>query len=309
MKLSGSAARHASATHTADSLAMRKFSGMDTPQSLAGHVSRRSFLAALSVLVPTLTGCGNSDGQAVVLTESELIKRERAAIERLKELGCKVEEAEDQWLQTSGILVYLAAEHIGEDGRILPDIFREFRNLRRLFLIVDATPIEKDGLAQLRDLDNLLLLSAQWTPTDDEGLSQIQGIVSLRLLRLNWSKVTDDGLRHIERLPDLLMLYLSGTGVTDEAAARIGQLKQLTALQLSHTEVTDFGVKQLASLAELTHLGLDATGITDKSIPALKSLAKLQYLNISETDLTREGLLELREALPECRIVQKDPTD
>ena len=284
----------------------RKLTGMDAPRLLSIQTSRRAFLASLSSIVPLLSGCGQSSEEAVVLTESELIKRERGAIERLKELGCKVQEAEDQWLQTSGILVHLASEHIEDEGRILAEVFREFRNLRRLFLIVDTTPIQKTGLTQLIDLDNLLLLSAQWTPTDDEGISQIQGIVSLRLLRLNWSQVSDEGLKYIDRLPDLLMLYLSGTKVTDEGAVRIARLKQLTSLQLSHTPITDFSVKQITSLANLTHLGLDATKITDASIPSLKSLRNLQYLNISETGLSRNGLLELSETLPDCQIVQKD---
>jgi internalin A len=279
---------------------------MDARWLLPIQLPRRAFLAGLCTLLPVLGGCGNDAGEAVVLTESELIKRERAAIERLKELGCKVQEAEDQWLQTSGILVNLASEHIDDEGQILAEVFREFRNLRRLFLIADATPIQKSGLAQLRDLDNLLLLSAQWTPTDDDGISQIQGIVSLRLLRLNWSKVSDDGLKYIDRLPDLLMLYLSGTKVTDEAAIRIARLKQLTSLQLSHTPITDFSVKQLASLTELTHLGLDATKITDDCLVSLKSLKKLRYLNVSETTLSRDSLLELSETLPDCQIVQKD---
>lgn len=279
---------------------------MDDSRLLSIQTSRRVFLAGLSSFVPLLSGCGNSADEAVVLTESELIKRERAAIERLKELGCKVQEAEDQWLQTSGILVHLASEHIDDEGRILAEVFREFRNLRRLFLVVDGTPIQKSGLAQLVDLDNLLLLSAQWTPTDDDGISQIQGIVSLRLLRLNWSQISDDGLKYIDRLPDLLMLYLSGTKVTDEGAVRIARLKQLTSLQLSHTPVTDFSVKQLASLADLAHLGLDATKITDACVPSLKSLKSLRYLNVSETALSRDGLLELSETLPDCQIVQKD---
>ncbi len=267
---------------------------------------RRAFLAGIGVFLPALGGCGDNARNAVILTESELIKRERAAIERLKELGCRVEEAEDQWLNTSGILVFLANEHIDEDGQILAEVFQEFRNLRNLFLIVDTTPIQKSGLAQLRDLDNLLLLSAQRTTTDNEGLSQIQGIVSLRLLRLNWSHVSNDGLKYIDRLPDLLMLYLSGTKITDDAAVLITRLEQLSALQLSHTSISDFSVKQLASLSELTHLGLNATEITDDCIPSLKSLRKLQYLNVSETALSRDGLLELTEALPDCRIVQKD---
>jgi hypothetical protein len=261
-----------------------------------------TFVIAACLCVLVVSGCDRDDAAALELTEDQLEQAERRASQRLRELGCKVVEAEDQWIGTSGIAVKIATEHITEDGEILLDVLVEFRYLRRLFLIVDRTPIGEKGLAQLRKLNNLLLLSAQTTMTDDKGLAQIEGIVSLRLLRLNRSLISDNSLRHIERLPDLKLLYLSNTLLTDEAMPHIAELTQLTSLKIENTKLTDKGVAHLEALPGLIHLGLTGTGITDKSVPVLLGLKKLQHLTIDQTKLTDSGLRQLVTGLPECRI-------
>jgi len=266
------------------------------------HTAWGGCLALGLACVVLISGCGDSESQAVELTEDQLEEAERGAVERLKELGCKVEFAEDPWLKTSGIMVWLYPEHITDAGGIREELFVEFRYLRRLFLLVDSTPVRAKGLGQLRTLGNLLLLSARNTVTGEKGLEKIEGIVSLRLLRLNRTRITDDSLRHIERLPDLVMLYLSRTNVTDAAMERLVKLRKLTALQLSHTGITDQGVSRLSELTELTHLGLDGTEVSDDAVPHLLKLKSLEYLNLSETGITSDGLKKLIEGLPKCDI-------
>lgn len=253
-------------------------------------------------LAAVLPGCGDENSGPVELTSDQIELRERGAIERLKELGCKVVEVNDPLLGTPGVMVTLFSEHLTTTGVIRTEAMSQFRHLRNLFLVADATQISADGLSQLRSLSNLLLVSAQWTATNNEGLSRIEGIVSLRLLRLNWTPVTDDGLQHIERLPKLAMLYLSGTRVTDKVVPHIRILKSLKALQLSHTGISDDGLLALQGFADLTHLGLDGTTVTDKCVPVLTSFKSLKYLNIADTDLTAEGREQLRAGLPDCTI-------
>lgn len=262
-------------------------------------------LPALIVLVVlfSLPGCGREKGGPLELTSDQIELKEREAIERLKEVGCKVAEVDDPLIGTSGILVTLYPEHFTTTGMIRSEVMSQFRYLRKLFLVVDATPVSADGLAQLRTLNNLLLVSAQWTMTNNKGLSSIEGIVSLRLLRLNWTPLTDDGLQHIERLPKLTMLYLSGTRVTDDVVDHIKVLDRLKALQLSHTGITDAGIAALKGFADLTHLGLDGTVVSDASVNVLASFKSLKYLNIADTDLTKDGRQQLREALPDCEVV------
>ena len=249
-----------------------------------------------------VTGCGKDANGPLELTADQVELKEREAIERLKELGCQVAEVDDPLIGTPGILVTIFNEHLTTTGIIRTDVISQFRYLRNLFLVTDATRISTGGLAKLRNLNNLLLVSAQWTSTSDKGLASIEGIVSLKLLRLNWSLVTDDGLTHIERLPELAMLYLSGTAVTDKVVSHIRPLKSLKALQLSHTGITDEGLAKLEGFANLTHLGLDGTVVTDNSISVIAGFRSLAYLNVSDTDMTDAGLKKLREALPECRV-------
>lgn len=262
-------------------------------------------LAATSLSVLTMVvvpGCGRDKSGPLDLTNDQIEIRERETVEQLKEFGCKVSEVNDPLIGTPGILVNIFNEHLTTTGMIRDDVMSEFRYIRNLFLVVDTTRISTDGLAQLRSLNNILLVSAQWTPTNDKGLASIEGIVSLRLLRLNWSLVTNDGLKHIERLPKLAMLYLTGTAVTDDAVPYIKELSSLKALQLSHTGISDAGLAALEGFADLTHLGIDGTVVTDTSIPAIVSFKSLKYLNVSDTEMTDEGMKKLRAALPDCRV-------
>jgi len=269
--------------------------------SIRNSVSCAFMVAAL--LAPLfLPGCGQEKNGPVELTSDQIEQKEREIIESLKELGCKVSEVDDPIIGTPGILVTIFNEHLTTTGKIRTEVISQFRYLRNLFLVTDATRISADGFDQLRSLNNLLLVSAQWTPTNDKALAKIEGIVSLKLLRLNWSLVTNDGLRHIERLPELAMLYLTGTAVSDEVVPHIKTLRSMKALQLSHTGITDVGLDSLEGFADLTHLGLDGTMITDKSIPIVASFKSLKYLNISDSDMTEAGISKLREALPDCRV-------
>ncbi len=267
--------------------------------------NRRAWMIAAATIATTLAGVGCDSSQKAIETGTDaLLRAERKAIERLTESGCKVIETEDELVGTNGIMVTLFPEHLKPDGRLEPDILRELRDLRKCFLILDGTPVSKDGFSELRTLNNLLLLSAQFTTMGERELEQIEGIVSLRLLRLSRTKVADAGLRHIERLPELVMLYLSHNAITDEGMEHVVQLRRLKALQLSGTRIGDPSVVRLSELTNLEYLGLDKTKVSDASLSYLERLKKLKYLNLTGTKITHKGLLKLKAALPNCTIVQ-----
>ena len=274
--------------------------------------SRRNVLIGLAAfsLIGAVSGyvisewSGAEEG-AVSLAEDEILKRERAAIERLKERGCHAELRTDEWIEVAGVLLTLFPEHIDEKGHIVKEVFSDLRYLRNCFLVLDKTPISNEGLADLKTLDNLLLLSLQQTPITDEGMGQIEGIISLRLLRLNWTAISDHGLRHIDRLPDLVMLYLSGTRITDNAMLHIVELKKLAALQVSFTRISDKACASLPELPELQFLGLDRTRVTDVGVAHLRNCKKLAYVNLTQTALTDKQLVELRSEIPNCQVVRK----
>lgn len=251
--------------------------------------------------VGSLAGCG-SESKSIVLSDDELERRERRAIDALRAHGCKLEEREDEIIQSRGILVRMYPEHLTDTGTIQSELIRELRDLRQCFLILDGIPIKPAGLAELKTLNNILLLSVQRTPLTDDGLRQIEGIVSLRLLRLNWTKIGDDGLRHINRLPELRMLYLTGTKITDHGAQQLVILKKMQALQLAETKITDQGAAQLAGLSELEFLSLRATDVGDETVAVLSKLKRLKRVDLTDTRMTADGIQALKDALPECFV-------
>lgn len=268
-------------------------------RSVSGILTTIGFCLALAAIAVWFRGKSEED---IRLSAERALLLEARTIEFLRERGCDVSETEDEWLGASGILVRLFPEHFTDDGIIASEIFDEFRYIRRLYLILDRTPVSTSGLAQLRNLNNLLLLSAQETATTNKGLEQIEGIVSLKLLRLNWTPVDDAGLRRIERLNQLVMLYLSGTRITDEGISSLLVLKNIRAMQIAYTRVTDRGLSILSGLSNIEYLGINSTAATDDSAESLIRMKQLSYVDLTDTKITLGGIRKIKEALPHCRI-------
>ncbi|MBC8876727.1 MAG: hypothetical protein H8E44_45440 [Planctomycetes bacterium] len=61
-------------------------------------------------------------------------------------------------------------------------------------------------------------------------------------------------------------------------------------------------------MTDLKALGLARTNVTDAGLEKLKRLTKLTHLDLSATQVTNEGIKELQEALPNCKIHWTPPT-
>jgi internalin A len=62
-------------------------------------------------------------------------------------------------------------------------------------------------------------------------------------------------------------------------------------------------MKYLAPLANLETLILTQNFLTDDCLDDLKKLKKLKELRIEETQISEEGIRQLKEALPKCRVL------
>ena len=68
--------------------------------------------------------------------------------------------------------------------------------------------------------------------------------------------------------------------------------------------MTDAGLKELADLKNLTTLNLAGTQVTDAGLKELTGLKNLSELDLSGVaKVTRDGVAELRKALPKCEII------
>ena len=93
--------------------------------------------------------------------------------------------------------------------------------------------------------------------------------------------------------------------ITDPGLAHLKGLKELRTLYLHRTQVTDTGLAHLKRLRELQTLDLGETQITDAGLAHLKGLKELQILGLRGCEqVTKEGLTDLRKALPNATIMR-----
>jgi Leucine-rich repeat (LRR) protein len=114
----------------------------------------------------------------------------------------------------------------------------------------------------------------------DAGLAFLKGLTGLRILSLDDTKVTDGGLKHLKGLKGLQSLDLAHTRVTDVGLTHVRGLTGLRSLYLFNTKVTDAGLKHLRALTRLQKLSLGGTKVTDAGLAHLRSLSRLRTLHL-----------------------------
>jgi hypothetical protein len=89
--------------------------------------------------------------------------------------------------------------------------------------------------------------------------------------------------------------------VTAAAASVIAKLPRLK--EFSGVPLTDAGLRIIADAElPLEKLHLQQAPITDASVDALATFSRLWLLHLEGTAITEAGVLQLRKALPQCRI-------
>ncbi|MDA1049384.1 MAG: leucine-rich repeat domain-containing protein [Planctomycetota bacterium] len=131
--------------------------------------------------------------------------------------------------------------------------------------------------------------------TQVSDLSTLAELKKLESLRLSYTSVTD--LSPLAELKNLESLHLDGTLVTD--LSPLAALENLSDLDLRRTPVTD--LSPLAKLKNLKELRLNETLVNDLS--PLAGLKNLGSLSLVYTRVSDEQVQELRQALPNCKII------
>ena len=191
-----------------------------------------------------------------------------------------------------------------------------------------APELTPAGMAQLRNLSRLKVLSVRgftdshgfvagltgktrlrrlWLPeaavTDDE-MAIIGGFADLELLQLDGSNVTDRGFAHLANLKELSLVELPGVRITD--LAPVADLAQLDVLSIAPARSTSArsvpspggpsSLGPLRRLTKLTQLILGTTRIEDRELAVVAGLPKLSYLMIGGRGITEAGLARIAES-------------
>lgn len=170
-------------------------------------------------------------------------------------------------------------------------------------LAIDSAKITDRSLSQLGDLSQLRHLSIRGASIKGVLLSGAKIFDRLTELELDDNPLTDDVFKRLARSKDLVQLSLARTTVTGEGLGALKSLTSLQVLKLSGSRFSDAGTPFLVAIPDLRSLDISDTKISDRSVKDLSQLRKIAKLSIRKTAITRNGLRELRAALPLAAIV------
>ena len=126
-------------------------------------------------------------------------------------------------------------------------------------------------------------------------VSGLEHAQNLRRLDLNFNQIGD--ISPLREMTQLQWLCLGGNQIKDISPLR--KLTELKYLFLQGNQIED-----ISPLREMTQLEmLFLWGNQIKDIASLRKLTQLKSVRLSENPLTKEQIADLKEALPECRII------
>jgi hypothetical protein len=125
---------------------------------------------------------------------------------------------------------------------------------------------------------------------DDDGLANLRGLDGLKLLSLNRTHVTGAGLEFLNDLPTVnyLNLCLDGTRVDDESLQYVAMIRGLYCIHLNGTQISDVGLECLSKIPSLKFIEVANTKVTDAGLVHLHGMG-LQFVDVRNTKVSDEG--------------------
>lgn len=136
-----------------------------------------------------------------------------------------------------------------------------------------------------------------------ESLGVVGDLPNLDTLSLSGRRFAPTALAALAPATKLQKLFLQDTSTNDDSLVHLQGLDQLEMLGLARTQVTDRGLVELVQLRGLKYLSLNGLPISDAGVDSLCRMSTLTELEVVQTDISSEGLQRLRDALPDCTIV------
>ncbi len=173
------------------------------------------------------------------------------------------------------VLVGLSEDGLNEDALLLLTKLRQLRCFKGEFL----NGKQVRSLAQIRQLEELVLLS---TNTDADDLKALASLQRLRSLTLHKNTVTDDGLKELLAFPRLQELHLYRcVAVTAAGVKQLVGCKQLRSISLVNMKLSDADLEALGELQQLESLNLAfSTKVTGAGLKVLIHCPRLRKLDL-----------------------------
>lgn len=221
-------------------------------------------------------------------------------LSKLKKLNLNYGGVTDAGLKELAQLPEIAELHLTQN-RITGKGLLPFKKLRKLDLFY--THIGENDIqyiAQLSTLTWLHLPGHERGRFSDVTAKELAKLEKLEHLDLIATTITDDGAKDLAKLVNMKELRL-GAPCTDLGIQHLlTGMQQLEKLHL-YARITDGSMKEVAKLKKLQTLEV-AGLITDAGLKELAVMKDLKSLQVWSKGITKEGLAELRKALPECKV-------
>ena len=189
-------------------------------------------------------------------------------------------------------------------------VVAERQRVAEKYRIAEQTRVDRWIAEQKRsltsgELDEIYFYS---TSDTDHLIAEFSGMSEIKGLGFELTDLSNEGLRHVAVLPELQELVIYG--YRDANGSWLELLRgnpTLRVLELVNTDVADSDLDILTTLPQLVELELfyeahHAAKLTDSALEHLRRLDHLETLIISGGWMSEEALLELRDAMPACKI-------
>lgn len=260
------------------------------------------------------------------------------SLEELQVDGSSLSVEGARSLQSLSNLRVLRAEQLRLPPLVWQDFLASFPNLEQLFVIDSnlSDPLMND-VAKLKNLNYLAISRA---PVTDVGLAAIGTLENLETLVITQCQIHGEGFRRgtgsgaNKAFRNLVVLSVLDTPLNERGARAISQMKELKVLWIggmptmldSHFSaivkpLSNLEVLNLPRNPGLTGQALSAVSghqhlreirfdhcrrIDDTGLKHLHKCKKLELVDLSNTSCTLQGVLALREAVPDVQIVGLD---
>jgi Leucine-rich repeat (LRR) protein len=168
---------------------------------------------------------------------------------------------------------------------------------------LDLSNTEIAGL-KLRTLRSIVELGLAHVKTLDAGIcSVLAGLPRLRDLNLSFSNLEPGMISALGRIHTLGSLKVSGVKLSGVDLSFFHTTPLLSVVALDGCGINDLQLQELCSHLNLVELNVSNNAITDKSVPSLARCKHLRRLVILGTALSPEGVISLKQQIPNCKIL------
>lgn len=163
----------------------------------------------------------------------------------------------------------------------------------------------------MRHLTNLKKVHICEEGDADVFLRQLQGNTSLKEVCVDTTPISSAGVKCIATLPNLRELIFCYTKVNDDGLAALRGHPTLETLRLINTSVTDEGLAVLSEIPKLRFVWIQYEHlISQVGVDHVKKLTNIEELHLGgydsdEIQIDAKTLLDLQQALPNCKIVHE----